>query len=97
MQARGPLMVEHRLIARMLSVIKDALVQIESSHREGGQSFFPGSSSLFDRFRRPGHAGGVLGIRPEDDSREIRGTGRRAETIKMRTEPVCAGNDLRRA
>jgi len=33
MQARGPLMVEHRLIARMLSVIKDALVQIESSHR----------------------------------------------------------------
>jgi len=26
-------MVEHRLIARMLSVIKDALVQIESSHR----------------------------------------------------------------
>jgi hypothetical protein len=38
-----------------------------------------------------------LGIRPEDDSREIRGTGRRAETINMRTEPVCAGNDLRRA
>jgi len=33
MQARGPLMVEHRLIERMLSVIKDALVQIESSHR----------------------------------------------------------------
>ena len=33
MQARGPLMVEHRLIARMLSVIMDALVQIESSHR----------------------------------------------------------------
>jgi hemerythrin-like domain-containing protein len=32
MQARGPLMVEHRLIERMLSVIKDALVQIESSH-----------------------------------------------------------------
>ncbi|RPJ15806.1 MAG: cation-binding protein, partial [Deltaproteobacteria bacterium] len=33
MQARGPLMVEHRLIERMLSVIKDALVQIESSQR----------------------------------------------------------------
>jgi hemerythrin-like domain-containing protein len=33
MQARGPLMVEHRLIERMLSVLKDALVQIESSHR----------------------------------------------------------------
>jgi hemerythrin-like domain-containing protein len=33
MQARGPLMVEHRLIERMISVIKDALVQIESTHR----------------------------------------------------------------
>jgi hemerythrin-like domain-containing protein len=33
MQARGPLMAEHRLIERMLSVIKDALVQIESSQR----------------------------------------------------------------
>lgn len=33
MQARGPLMVEHRLIERMLSVIKDALVRIESSQR----------------------------------------------------------------
>jgi hemerythrin-like domain-containing protein len=33
MQARGPLMVEHRLIERMLSVIKDALVQIESTRR----------------------------------------------------------------
>ena len=32
MQARGPLMVEHRLIERMLSVIKDSLAQIESSH-----------------------------------------------------------------
>jgi len=33
MQARGPLMVEHRLIERMLSVVKDALTQIESTHR----------------------------------------------------------------
>jgi hemerythrin-like domain-containing protein len=33
MQARGPLMVEHRLIERMLSVLKDALIRIESSHR----------------------------------------------------------------
>jgi hypothetical protein len=31
MQARGPLMVEHRLIERMLSVIKGALVQIETT------------------------------------------------------------------
>lgn len=28
MQARGPLMIEHRLIERMLSVIKDALLKI---------------------------------------------------------------------
>ena len=33
MQARGPLMVEHRLIERMLSVIKVALVQVETTHR----------------------------------------------------------------
>ena len=33
MQARGPLMVEHRLIERMLSALKDALARIESSHR----------------------------------------------------------------
>ena len=32
MQARGPLMIEHRLIERMLSVIRDALAQIESTH-----------------------------------------------------------------
>jgi hemerythrin-like domain-containing protein len=32
MQARGPLMIEHRLIERMLSVIKNALAQIESTH-----------------------------------------------------------------
>jgi len=32
-QARGPLMVEHRLIERMLSVIKDALAQIETTER----------------------------------------------------------------
>ena len=33
MQARGPLMIEHRLIGRMISLIKDATVQIESTHR----------------------------------------------------------------
>jgi hemerythrin-like domain-containing protein len=33
MQARGPLMIEHRLIERMISLIKDALVQIESIHK----------------------------------------------------------------
>ncbi|MFO7496639.1 MAG: hemerythrin domain-containing protein [Desulfobacterales bacterium] len=32
MQARGPLMIEHRLIERMLSVIEDALVKIKSEH-----------------------------------------------------------------
>jgi hemerythrin-like domain-containing protein len=31
MQARGPLMVEHRLIERMISLIKHALAQIESA------------------------------------------------------------------
>jgi hemerythrin-like domain-containing protein len=33
MQARGPLMIEHRVIERMLSLIKNALVQIESTHK----------------------------------------------------------------
>ena len=33
MQARGPLMVEHRLIERMISLIKHALVQIESTRK----------------------------------------------------------------
>jgi hemerythrin-like domain-containing protein len=33
MQARGPLMIEHRLIERMLSAIKDALSEIESKHK----------------------------------------------------------------
>jgi hemerythrin-like domain-containing protein len=33
MQARGPLMVEHRLIERMLSVIKDALAKIEITQK----------------------------------------------------------------
>lgn len=33
MQARGPLMIEHRLIERMLLVIGDALVQIESTRK----------------------------------------------------------------
>jgi hemerythrin-like domain-containing protein len=32
MQARGPLMIEHRLIERMISILKDALVGIESTH-----------------------------------------------------------------
>ena len=31
MQARGPLMIEHRLIERMIAIIKDALTQIQSS------------------------------------------------------------------
>jgi hemerythrin-like domain-containing protein len=33
MQARGPLMIEHRLIERMLSIIEKALVQIEATHK----------------------------------------------------------------
>jgi hemerythrin-like domain-containing protein len=33
MQARGPLMVEHRLIERMISLIKHALTNIESTHK----------------------------------------------------------------
>jgi hemerythrin-like domain-containing protein len=33
MQARGSLMIEHRLIERMLLVIKEALVKTESSHK----------------------------------------------------------------
>jgi len=33
MQARGPLMIEHRLIERMISLIKDALAQIESAQK----------------------------------------------------------------
>jgi hemerythrin-like domain-containing protein len=32
MQARGPLMVEHRLIERMILIIREALAQIESKH-----------------------------------------------------------------
>jgi len=32
MQARGPLMIEHRLIERMLLVVKRALAKIESKH-----------------------------------------------------------------
>ncbi len=32
MQARGPLMIEHRLIERMLSVIRRVLTEIESEH-----------------------------------------------------------------
>jgi hemerythrin-like domain-containing protein len=31
MQARGPLMIEHRLIERMIALIKDALAQIQLS------------------------------------------------------------------
>lgn len=33
MQARGPLMIAHRLIERMLWVIKDVLAEIESIHK----------------------------------------------------------------
>ena len=33
MQARGPLMIEHRLIERMLSAIKGVLAKIESKHK----------------------------------------------------------------
>lgn len=33
MQARGPLMMEHRLIERMLSVIKDMLSEIEAKQK----------------------------------------------------------------
>src|SRR5512139_294721 len=33
MQARGPLMIEHRLIERMISLISDALVNIESTQK----------------------------------------------------------------
>jgi hemerythrin-like domain-containing protein len=33
MQARGPLMIEHRLIERMFSVIKGILAEIESQHK----------------------------------------------------------------
>ena len=33
MQARGPLMIEHRLIERMISIIKDVLIQIESTQK----------------------------------------------------------------
>ena len=33
MQARGPLMIEHRLIERMLSVIKGVLAEIETKNR----------------------------------------------------------------
>jgi hemerythrin-like domain-containing protein len=33
MQARGPLMIEHRLIERLISVIKDTLLKIESTQK----------------------------------------------------------------
>jgi len=33
MQARGPLMIEHRLIERMLAVVQDALTQIEKTRK----------------------------------------------------------------
>jgi hemerythrin-like domain-containing protein len=33
MQARAPLMIEHRLIERMISLVKNVLVQIESTHK----------------------------------------------------------------
>ena len=33
MQSRGPLMIEHRLIERMITLIKLKIIQIESSHQ----------------------------------------------------------------
>ena len=33
MQARAPLMIEHRLIERMLLIIKGVLAKIESKHK----------------------------------------------------------------
>jgi hemerythrin-like domain-containing protein len=33
MQARGPLMIEHRLIERMISIVKDVLIKIESTQK----------------------------------------------------------------
>lgn len=33
MQARGPLMIEHRLIERMFTIVQDALVQVEESQK----------------------------------------------------------------
>ena len=33
MQARGPLMIEHRLIERMLAVIQDTLAQVEKNRK----------------------------------------------------------------
>lgn len=33
MQARGPLMIEHRLIEKMIAVIKDTLKQVESTKK----------------------------------------------------------------
>jgi len=33
MQARAPLMIEHRLIERMISMMKDVLIQIESTQK----------------------------------------------------------------
>lgn len=33
MQARGPLMIEHRLIERMLSIVRNALSEIEARHK----------------------------------------------------------------
>jgi len=33
MQARGPLMIEHRLIERMLLVVKDVMAKIEKEHK----------------------------------------------------------------
>ena len=33
MQARGPLMIEHRLIERMLAVVQDTLTQIEKTRK----------------------------------------------------------------
>jgi len=48
MQARGPLMVEHRLIERMISVIEDALAKIETTH--GVDPVFVDTAVDFIRF-----------------------------------------------
>lgn len=38
MQARGPLMIEHRLIERMLVVIEDELNKIKSTNKVNPQN-----------------------------------------------------------
>jgi hypothetical protein len=40
MQSRGPLMIEHRLIERIIVVIKDALMQIENTRKMGRRKIY---------------------------------------------------------